>query len=745
MSKLFKTIILVLVVVCSINVKAITPKVQYIDNVYSNRIVNGKSINGKFGYIYINSEIAFCIDPMIIIGNEYQTYGDIFDNYYTKEQQRKIKLMIHYGVESHRGHAEYYMAVQELIWRLNNEGDFYFTKTPSLDGERINIEAYKQEILENVERHDIYPSFNKITVRPKLNETIILEDKNYVLEGYNPIEQGNIIYQENNRIEYSANSLQPITLKFLKVTESGKSSNIYIGNGQTLITSNIIDKQEMTINIIPRLEEYYFNINFKENDDYINGKVKFKIYNYNTSNYVQNGQIFESNDQGIYQSDFKLNYGNYGIVYVDIPKNYIQSKISNDFILDENTKVDDNLRYNFTSYLESPYGILKINRGAEKIDKSIYMLNNIIYDIYSSKDTYDNNFNLIYKKDELVKTISTTNGYVETTLPIGEYYIVERNNDYGIEKIDNQYISFKYIDSTIEYYIIEKNFITPLYKLNLIINTYKENIDKTFSKFEYFKYELVAQTDIYYLNELVYKKNQIILKLKSDVYGNINKNINIVPGKYILIEKNSSNNYYKQENIELNYTKEETKTYDIYKKLKRGNLLIKINSNIINKPNTITFFYDNNLKYKIDNELLINEIKIGKYQLFYDKEYEVDIKDSVTTILEINLLEQKNDDVKNSGNKNNSNDKKSENKDNNDKNNENVNIDNPKDFNQNINNSEKNNFENKIDEIINNQVISDDKLNKLPKTYNYLKQYCLLYEMFLIAGLIIKLYAKKNK
>ena len=45
-----------------------------------------------------------------------------------------------------------------------------------------------------------------------------------------------------------------------------------------------------------------------------------------------------------------------------------------------------------------------------------------------------------------------------------------------------------------------------------------------------------------------------------------------------------------------------------------------------------------------------------------------------------------------------------------------------------------------IDKKVENNIVE-----KLPNTYNYLKQYCTLYKMFIISGLIIKLNAKKNK
>ena len=762
MAKKIKTIILIAIMVILPKVKAITPKVEYIDNVYSNRIVDGKSMNGQLGYIYINDNLAFCIEPMKIIGKNYQPYIDKLDDYYTKEQQRKIKLIIHYGIEFHKNDPYYYMATQELIWRLNSNGDFYFTKTPSIDGEKINIDSYKEEILKNVKEHDTYPSFNQITINPKLYDTVTLKDENNVLKEFlYGDSNGNDVYKYDNELKIVVLNKSQTTLKLSKTTFSGSISRTYIGDGQTLITSGLFEKQEATINIIPTGVSYYLGIKFKEKNDSIIDKIKFKIYNHNTSNYLLNGKVFETDNFAYFKSDFKVDPGNYEIEYVDIPSPYIASKLPNKFTLDENSEVDLEFRYQVISYLERPYGILKINRGATKYDKSIYKLNNIEYDIYSYYNNYNNKSKLIYKKDELVTTITTIDGYAEVRLPLGRYYIVERDNNYGVKKSEKQFVTFKYVDSTTEYYIVEKELISPLPRYEISINTYKENIDTTYSRYEYFKYNVVALDDVYYFNDLVYKKGEIVYKLKSDVNGYISKNFILFPGNYALIENTFNDLYYKSSSIELiNNVNNNSSNYEIYKKLKRGNLLIKIYSEIDDIPDELTFFYDYNLKYNIKNELLIENIKVGNYKLFYDKEYVVNIEDKETTILNITLL--KNEEMKTEEEaEDNKEEKEEEIKT--DEEAEEIKTDEEAEVNKEekeeeiktdekakVNKEEKEEMKTEEEAEVNKVSTIDKKVEnniveKLPNTYNYLKQYCTLYKMFIISGLIIKLNAKKNK
>ena len=215
---------------------------------------------------------------------------------------------------------------------------------------------------------------------------------------------------------------------------------------------------------------------------------------------------------------------------------------------------------------------------------------------------------------------------------------------------------------------------------------------------------------IYYLGNLVYKENEIIAELKSDVNGKINQKLNLLPGKYALEEVTINDNYIDKGDVDINVNSYDNNlSCHIYKYLKRGNLSISVNSNLDEKINYLTLFYDGNKKYEINDNLLIKDIKIGKYKLFYDKEYIVEIEENTTTTLNINLLksteEDSNLDIKNEE---------------------------QKELNSNVKNEESNKQKNNIEET-------------LPNTYNYIKQYCILYEMFLIAGLIIKLYAKKNK
>lgn len=471
------------------------------------------------------------------------------------------------------------------------------------------------------------------------------------------------------------------------------------------ITSNFNEISNIQIlnSNITLLESYYIDINFQIDEKLINKKIKFKIYNHNTSNYILNGEIFTTDNKGIFNSNFKLIPGKYEIEYVDIPKGCVAPENPNIFIINNNSEE----RYKVISYLERQYGLLRINSGLSKIDGSTYKLSDIEYNIYAYSRTYDYDRKTIFLKDQLVGNLKTINGYAELKLPLGRYYLVKKDD----EKQTKEYFSFSYDITEPNTYPLDLELTTPFPTFDLSVVTYKENIDKSYSKYEYFKYKLKAKEDIYYLGNLVYKENEIIAELKSDVNGKINQTLNLLPGKYALEEVTINDNYIDKGDVDINVNSYDNNlSCHIYKYLKRGNLSISVNSNLDEKINYLTLFYDGNKKYEINDNLLIKDIKIGKYKLFYDKEYIVEIKENTTTTLNINLLksteEDSNLDIKNEE---------------------------QEELNSNVKNEESNKQKNNIEE------------ETLPNTYNYIKQYCILYEMFLIAGLIIKLYAKKNK
>lgn len=757
MSKLFKIIITLFLVLLTDYAKAKTPTVEYIDNVYANRISNSQSITGQLGYIYMDGQIAFCIDPFKIIGNNYEVNNEIINEFYTKEEQRKIQLIVHYGAATHLNNPYYYMATQELIWEIKGEGEYYFTKTSNLDSERIDIEVYKKDIMSHVEKHDVLPSFANVTLTPKLYDKIELNDQNEVFNHYDilNLSSNTIIRRDNSlSIQIKDKTQSDITLSYL--THSGIISNVYVGNGQTLITSSISEQKNTYIHLNPTGVSYYLKIKFLEDNRSIFGKIKFKIYNHNTSQYIESGKVFESDYFGVFISDFKLELGSYEIAYVDIPKGYIAPPLSNQFTLEDDTPVNNNLEYEITSYLDVPNGKLTINRTATLYDGHLKKLDGIEYKIYASSNIYDAHSKLLYSANEYIDSIKTENGKAEIILPIGAYYLEEQSNQYGIPVSSKQSFWFTYQDSITEMYYKEINLNTNLPTFSLDIRTLQEQIDGNYIGYDHYQYKLYAKEDIVYLNEIIFQKGHLIQTLTSSNQGYIYENLLLPHGEYEIQEINVDDNYYENEKIQYSFNSENSYLSHIVKKnLKRGNLKIKIDSEIKDVPDMIYFIYDKEYSYDIDNELFIDDIKIGTYKVIYDKEYSVVIYPNETTILEIKIEKSNNGLLDSENNKDDSQNEPIQDDD--------INVDKEddsliRDEMDNIKKEEHQNEQIEIgkeipeesqnDEIkvSQNNNIENNQYNveTLPETYNTLKKYYYLFYSLMIIGFILKFYEKKS-
>lgn len=745
MKRMIKIAILIISLVNIKNVSAITPKVIYMENIYSNRVLGEQKMNGKLGYIYINGQIAFCIDPFRIIGNEYSTQDELYSTLYTEEEKRQISLIIHYGAGTHPSNPYYYMATQELIWRIKGEGDYYFTTSDSFEGERINVETYKEEILKKVSSHNLLPSFSDTTVIAQLYDDVYLRDENNVINYYQ------LSNSSKNKISKKENGL---SIKFLdenstelvlnSKTVSGSSSHIYVGNGQNLLTASLDEEKTTVVHLKTEGVSYYLNIQFLENNQSIFGKVKFKIYNCNTSQFIENGKIYESNYFGDFHSDFKLELGTYEISYVEIPNGYIAPLMSNKITLDENLKVNSKYEYEWIHNLEVPRGHLTLYRTAIHTNNSAILLNDIEYKIYASSDIYDVHSKMIYKKDELVDIRKIQNGQLDIDLPLGSYYIVEGVNSYNIPTLPKQFISFGYKDSITDIYYEELHLVTPMLNQYFNIDTKIELLDGNYIPCNNCQYELYASEDIYYLNDLVYTEGTLIRILTSNEDGMIHERIGLPYGKYSLREIRKDIDYEEIPNQLIEFNQDKTEIYLNYiKKLKRGNLSITIKNRKENMLNTLKFLYDKEYDYAIENNLILESLKVGNYTVIYDKEYPVTILPNKTTYLEIILKsneENRIEDVsKEEGNKDT--EKDNENK--------------KEEIDEELKNNSKKedhlendviqkeeistNYHKKEENGSNNEILESEEL---PNTSNYLQKYYRLFVGLMLIGLLLHKYEK---
>lgn len=180
----------------------------------------------------------------------------------------------------------------------------------------------------------------------------------------------------------------------------------------------------------------------------------FKILNVDTNQYVSQyvgGKVyseFKTDETGKFVTYLKLEAGNYKLVEISSPKDYLINPDGLLFTIGDGTHYDYTTYGAFiTVYFENKVikGQIEINKKGEsiKIENGSYTyeekpLENVTFEIYAKEDIFSSDGNtLYYEKDQLVDKITTNkDGYaISKELYLGSYYIIETktDNDYVLD------------------------------------------------------------------------------------------------------------------------------------------------------------------------------------------------------------------------------------------------------------------------------------------------------------------------
>ena len=234
-------------------------------------------------------------------------------------------------------------------------------------------------------------------------------------------------------------------------------------------------------------------------------------------------------------------------------------------------------------------------------------IENTVIEIYNEKDML-----LFTKKTDKNGKVTINN------LPVGKYYIVEKEANYNYEK-SNEKVFFEIKENG---EIVKANMTNKKILGNLEIEKSGENYQIVDDEILYEKVKLANIEFELYNNE-----NKLITTLKTDNNGYI-KYTNLSLGKYYIKEKTILDNYIlNSENIYFEIKKDGNKALDI--KLDINNYLKKGNLEFTKEDlttsegiaDTIIEIYDENNKLlftkKTDEngKVIINDLPIGKYYI----------------------------------------------------------------------------------------------------------------------------------
>ncbi len=314
-----KLLFITIILFCCCSAKAIEPVgiTKKATEVYSTKtLTNGKRVRAQLFYLYVNDEIAYCIEPGVVLHDiPYQSSMDFESFGISDDIREELERIAYYGYdyENHQN-LYYYMATQQLIWeKMGSQNIVWDTASNDLP----NIDDYKKEILRLMEKHNVFPSFAESTISVKVGEPYKLVDQNGVLDDF----EGDGIKIENNTIIFDSSEEVTKTYTLHQKRRKSVSFAYFANSSQSLATFGLSNPQQ---------KHFSFSVKFlKEKGRIIltkkDGSTQLPLEGATFILYDQNHVLLEkkvSSSNGVITWD-NLPYGKYFIKEESAPKGYV--------------------------------------------------------------------------------------------------------------------------------------------------------------------------------------------------------------------------------------------------------------------------------------------------------------------------------------------------------------------------------------------------------------------------------------
>ena len=402
MKRLIKIIIILLMFMCFKGVKAASLDTSisknYVDNIWSFHYRNGRVFSyGQLKFNYANGKLAYCIQPETSINfDSYNSYDNWSISGYSETDKRKMELYAYYGYgfKDHNT-IKYYMATQELIWRLSKDEDIVWHTGDNSSTEIIDISNEKNEILRMVSLSGRMPSMNNTTNTCYTGKDFVLEDSNGILELYNVV--SNLPFEKNgNTLIFKPEKLGTYEVYLNPIKNSYDRTTVYDREDsptQDLATFKMPDIPSGKFTI--KVEKVRVRINKRDKDTN-------ELILDSGNKVLINDKEYEFIDGVI---DLTLPEGNYSIKEINASNGYHINLDELSFTIESNS---GNKEIDF--YNEKTKGKVEVKKTNEDGD----YLENIKFEIYDESGN---------KVDEI---ITSKNEYdYSKELPLGRYNLKE--------------------------------------------------------------------------------------------------------------------------------------------------------------------------------------------------------------------------------------------------------------------------------------------------------------------------------
>lgn len=338
----------------AVSIKAISPEVNYQEGIYSNRI-GDKLYSGQMAFIFMNEHIVYCLEPFEIVGKTYYEDRDYL-NRFDEATIEYFELVAYYGYNSERNSIYHYMAAQEIIWEKILGGDYvYWTTGINGTGDIINIDSYKNEIIDNVNAFYMKPSFEEKFYSLPFFEENLIYDENGIFNTYTEYGYGgsNQIERIDSGFKITILEEGETTINYSKVLKTNNDTVVYTGKGNQPLASFGINKVKSGNLYIygreyaTRLSLIFYDNKTKERINDVDFNVKELDDNWGKENGVYNyGVAIGEGKYTIEVNDYEIVGNNYFIINKeDMKKNtiievYLEKHESKDETNDEPTDKD---------------------------------------------------------------------------------------------------------------------------------------------------------------------------------------------------------------------------------------------------------------------------------------------------------------------------------------------------------------------------------------------------------------------
>lgn len=321
-----------------------------------------------------------------------------------------------------------------------------------------------------------------------------------------------------------------------EVREMGSKINKVFGNAEITAKLKVVKVDSETNKIIER------------------ANIKFKIYDLDRKEYVSQTityptattiDVFETDSNGVLITPYALKSGNYLLEEVDqVIDKYLWNKESVEFTVGEDAEL----------YLDKDYGVLvtvkfantqvkgdvDITKYGEElvIEDGTYhyeeiKLDGVVYELYASEDIISGDGTLVYKKNELIGTYETKDGYLKVSdLFLGKYYFLEKST------VGNHVLDTTKHEFELKY----KDQYTPTVSLNFTYKNYLKKSTLEFTKTDLVTGEPLPNTKIQIFTNNDGEERQLVFEGYTDESGKIVID-DLFVSKFVLYEVEAPESY----------------------------------------------------------------------------------------------------------------------------------------------------------------------------------------------------------